>query len=172
MDRDRDRPASQRGTGTSRRGFLVAGALGVVAAGSGVAVGVATTGDDPLPFVESPQILLGAVAAERALIAELDAARTAHPALRPMLAQLRADHAAHLSALRAAVALAAPVPNASAVASPPPAPARPANRARLRILEQRAATRAAAAALQLGGRDAVLLASIAACEATHAELLS
>ncbi len=170
-----DHPAAAHHRSTpSRRTVLATGALCVAAAGAGVGAGVVATRSAPRARSDAEATLRAAVAAERALITAaeramvtaLDAA--AHPAasLRPLLRQVRADHIAHLAALQAALVLAGGGPN--------PAPSRPVatNRAPLRTLEQRAAARAAARAALLDGRDAVLLASIAACEASHAQLLS
>ena len=158
-----DRPARSHPRGSSRRDFLVAGAIGVLAAGGGVAVGVATTRSSPRRKPESQRVLVAAISAERALIARVDA--TSHPD--QALHRLRIDHAAHLRALQAAAGQAAQIP----AASPAPTQARTTTRAELRAAEQQASTRAAQRAVHLSGRDAVLLASIAACEATHAVLL-
>jgi hypothetical protein len=87
-----------------------------------------------------------------------------------MLGQLRADHVAHRDALLAALDEALGATSPRPTAAPPAAGSL--TRAELRVAEQAASAQAAAHAAQLAGRDAALLASIAACEAGHAELLS
>jgi hypothetical protein len=85
-----------------------------------------------------------------------------------VIAQARADHAAHLHALRRVQA---------SLPKPAHRPARqkvhgtPRTQAQLRAAETAASVTAAKRAAGLDGAVAVLLASIAACEATHAELL-
>jgi hypothetical protein len=106
-------------------------------------------------------VLGAAVAAETRLIAAIDAADDP-----TALAHLRADHVAHREALQGAVQLAGGTP---AVIAPVTSPTL--TLTQLAQVESAASTAAAAAALQLVGRDAALLASIAACEASHAELL-
>jgi hypothetical protein len=141
------------------------------------------------------------VAAEVALIADVDSALgTAHPRIRRSLRAIRADHVAHLTALRAAIVddvypLAAPSPfaagsasvsasnsAASGSASGPSSPGAsrsasstagaPVPVSDIRAGELRASRGAAARAARMSGRDAALLASIAASEASHAELLA
>ncbi len=112
--------------------------------------------------------------------------------MRAALTATAADHAAHLTALRAALAGYRPTPAdgsvisgtavstgsaTTATASPPvgsghPPAGAPATPDAVRGAEQRASSAAAARAAQLTGREATLLASIAACEATHATWLS
>jgi hypothetical protein len=118
-----------------------------------------------------PAVLVAALATERALITSLDVSLAASPSSRATLTQLRTDHLAHEQALLAAIAQASdqdarPPPSATPTTRPEPL-----TTARLRSAEQRASGQAAVRAAQLTGRDATLLASIAACEATHAELL-
>ena len=121
-------------------------------------------------------MLAAAAAAERALIAATDAAiASSDGGNRAEFHLIRTDHAEHLAALEAAIAQAvypARAPSGSAAATG--APGRPAtpSRSALRASEQRAAGACAKRALQLSGADATLLASIAAAEASHAELLS
>lgn len=155
--------------GLSRRWFLAGGGAIVVAAGTGVAAelvhhrGAARPGPRP-----PPEVLLAAVAAERALIADLDATTGGAPAVREVITQSRADHAAHLRTLSALVAgYDAP----AAAASTSVSPGTPRTLAELRAAEQRASSAAAHRAATLHSQLAALLASIAACEATHAELL-
>ena len=163
--------STHRPSRTSRRGFLVGTGLAVLGAGGGVTAGMLVNRSPDEVDVPNPQTLLAAAEAERTLIAGIDAALAAQSSLRPVLRQVRADHAAHLAALSAAVAVA--TGNASPSGSPtrvrpPTAPGRDL----LRSAETAAAGAAAKRALTLTGRDAALLASISACEATHAELLS
>src|SRR6476646_9789768 len=80
----------------SRRGFVVAG---------GVAVALNTGGSDALPTQQVPKALTDAADAEESLIAQVDAAlaRAGGPR-RAALRAVRADHVAHLAAIRAAIA--------------------------------------------------------------------
>src|SRR5262245_46471919 len=90
-------------SGTSRRWFLAGGAAVLIAGGAGVAVerlGRSEPAGPPTP----PTALVAAVHAERVLIADLDATTGGTPRVRAMIAQARADHAAHLSALRGVLA--------------------------------------------------------------------
>jgi hypothetical protein len=171
--------------------------LVAAAAGGGAALGVSATSrhtTQSLPFVAHvAKELTAAVAAERALLATADAAvAQAHGAEKRVLRAIRNDHAEHLAALTAAVrddAFPAPAPGsstsptnttpASSSALPSALPSTLASKPTGRISsadvrkgEQRASRAAAARALHLSGRDAALLASIAASEATHAELLT
>ena len=148
----------------SRRGFLLVLAGAVVAAGGG-GVAAALRHSDPneaaTPGVV-PAALLTALQAESHLIASIDAMGA------PVsLAHVRADHVQHRQAIAAAIAQTAGAP----VATPSAAPAAPITVAQLLTAEQAAAAAAARAASQLVGAHAALLASISACEASHAELL-
>jgi hypothetical protein len=179
-----DQTAPARPGIASRRGFLIGGgAVVALAAGGGVALGLAATSDRseqpavaPEPHL-SPE-LTAAADSERALLAQYDAAlANARGHHARVLRAIRANHAAHLTALRAALADDAyplPTPTRSSSRPTSPAPTTPASpdRAALRGSETRAARAAADRALRLGGRDAALLASIAASEAAHAELLA
>lgn len=121
-----------------------------------------------------------AATSERALVAAYDDAMRAHPDLAGALGAFRADHAAHLKALNADVALSpAPVPPSASTPIAPTSPASPAMSpstatvvAALTDLE----TRAAAARLDdmatASGSLAALLASIGGCEAAHAAALA
>jgi hypothetical protein len=161
----------------SRRAWL--GFAGVIAAAAtgGVLVAFgrpdAVSGHPPGP----PDWLPAALAREQQLLAGIDAAGRVDATLRVRLAALRADHVAHLQVLRD---LAARYGGTSATSrstgSQPPSPTT-SHRASTGMADVRraelAASRAtAAAALTAAGGDAGLLASIAACEATHAEVLS
>jgi hypothetical protein len=143
--------------------------LGVLVAGGG---GVTAGALQRLPVAHReppPAELVAALAAERSLIAGIDATTGGDASVRTALRLIRADHAAHLDALQAA---ARAYPGASSSTSPSAPPATALTRAALRDAERAASTRAAAQAASLSGAAATLLASIAACEATHAELLA
>jgi hypothetical protein len=165
--------------GPSRRAFLIAGGTAVVA-GAGAGVGMEFSRHEPrrraaTPAPSPPAELVDALAAERDLIAVLDASIPTEPQLRARLTRIRDDHTAHERALAAAVRQvsgpsAAPSAGPSASSGTPAGAA--AGAAELARAERGAAQTAAARAARLAGRDAVLLASIAACEAAHAELLT
>jgi hypothetical protein len=151
----------------SRRGLLLGG-LGVLVAGAG-GVTAGALRHRPVEHREPPPAeLVAALAGEQSLIAGIDATTGGDASVRAALRVIRADHAAHLDALQAA---ARAYPGASSSVSPSVPPATALTRAALRDAEQAASTRAAAQAATLSGADAALLASIAACEATHAALL-
>ena len=155
----------------SRRGFLIVGGLAVVAAGGGVWWALS---DDGTKSAGPPT----------ALIHELDAARTSEYALivavqvalkhpgssAAALRRLHADHVAHATAIEALIAdemyPAKATRSPVSVYVPKRVPI-----AQVRSDESGAARAAATRAAKLPGRAAVLLASIAACEATHVELL-
>jgi hypothetical protein len=121
---------------------------------------------EPARPTAAPAALIAAVHAERALLADLVATTGGDRHVRGVIAQARADHAAHLSALRAVLA---GYPATRVGAGHPHGRAR--TRSQLRAAERDAAQVAARRAEDLEGAAAALLASIAACEATHAELL-
>jgi len=104
------------------------------------------------------------LARERQLIAGATAARATQPS-DPVLAALVTDHQAHLAAIEAAIGSSSPMPASTPTATPPTA-------SQLTASEQSAHDAAAAGSATLSGAAAVLLASIAACEAGHVELLS
>jgi hypothetical protein len=162
-----NRPVPAR-TGPSRRGFLVGGAVAMVAGAGGGIAGAALQPAPRQPPATVPAVLAAALAAEHELVAALSAGGP--PAISATLAQLATDHREHASALQALIGpgrgVTEPAPTAA-----PPGPA-PLTVAQLKAAEQRAATRAARHAGGLTGRGAVLLASISACEASHVELLS
>jgi len=157
--------AAPASAGVSRRWLLAGGAAVLVGAGAGVgAQFLQKRSPKPLPPVPPP--LLAAAAAERALIADLNATTGGSSEVRAVIEQARANHTAHLAALAALL---------SAYRRPPagasPRPGRPRTKAQLRIAESAAAQAAADRAGALAGAQATLLASIAACESTHAVLL-
>lgn len=127
-----------------------------------------------------------AVAREQALVDAYDTAVLAAPALAAKLAAVRAEHLAHLDALEAAdpAPPATASPSASPTASPvdpappsapapPPAPADPATvLARLVAVEAEAATAHANGAVVASRELAVVLATLAASEASHGVALA
>jgi hypothetical protein len=152
----------------SRRWFLAGGAAAVLAGAGGATAALLLDSSPARPPV-APAALLAAVAAERALIADLDATTGGAAPVRRVIVQVRADHAAHLAALQRLLGqFRRPSP---AAASSPRMRGTPRTLAQLRAAEQRASSAAATHAGALDGGLAALLASIAACEATHAELL-
>ena len=100
-----------------------------------------------------------AVQREQTLVTGYDHALLVAPSLAPRLAPLRADHVAHLAALGSSPG---PAAAAAPVAQVPAAVLR-----QLRSLEHSAADSHAAAAVTSSRRLAPLLASLAACEASH-----
>lgn len=113
-----------------------------------------------------PDPLRELLAAERALLSQYDGVLARFPAV-ASIAAVRADHAAHVDALRALV-------RAPAAASPPPV-AVPATLvaavAALRAAEVSAAARTTAACIAAPAARAALLGSIAACESAHLVIL-
>jgi len=92
--------------GPSRRAFLIAGGTAVIA-GAGAGVGIEFTRHETrrrasTPPPPPPAELADALAAERDLIAVLDASIATEPQLGERLTRIRADHAAHERALAAA----------------------------------------------------------------------
>jgi hypothetical protein len=152
----------------SRRTVLGAGAV-IAAGGVGALVAaVQPRHQGDAPRVEPPPVLTGALAREDALVAGLEAALHGDSALGARLHPLRDDHSAHAAALRSALAA---YPTSTASPSSSTTPTAP-TLAALRAAEVAAARSAADDSLALQGADAALLASIAACEATHAEVLA
>jgi hypothetical protein len=158
----------------SRRAVLLGSGVAVIAAGGGgVGYGLLRPVHHTDAAASPPADLVAALAGEGALIERIDAAVAHDPSLHRVLAGVRADHVAHQTVLQAAVAAyaGAPGPSTSAPTATPTTPATELTRAGLREREVAAGTLAAARALRLTGRDATVLASIAASEASHAELL-
>ena len=159
----------------SRRWFLAFGGALVVGGGAGTGIAFLRPVSKPKPTPPPrPPAHLGAaldaaIAAEQDLLADLTATTGGAKDVRLVIAQARADHTAHLRALRGVLA-SLPEPAHHRRLVPPPG--RPRTQAQLRTAEARAAHVAAARAGRLDGSLAALLASIAACEATHAELLT
>lgn len=118
----------------------------------------------------APDPLLELLAAERALLAQYDTVIARFPALTRATA-VRADHLAHVQALRLllrAPAGASPAP-ASVPVSVPASPS--AALLALRAGEVAAAARNTAACIAAPSSRAPLLGSIAACESAHLVLL-
>lgn len=115
---------------------------------------------------------LALLAAEQLLVVRYDAALAMHPELAGRLSPLRADHAAHLSALRRASRApparlsASPRPTANPSAKPVAATV-PATLAALASAERTAVAAFGAACLTAPAARAMLLGSIAACESSH-----
>jgi hypothetical protein len=151
----------------TRRSLLGAGVI-LLAGGVGAAVaGIEPARGGGREPRAAPVPLQEALAREQSLVAGLEAAlrRGLGPAV--ALRAAHADHLAHAAALRSAI-VADPVPSAS---SAPPSAVAP-TITQLRDAEVAAADSAAAESAALAGAHAALLASIAASEATHAELLA
>ncbi|PZS27517.1 MAG: hypothetical protein DLM58_18745 [Pseudonocardiales bacterium] len=155
--------------GVSRRGLLLGAAGVVLAAGGGVAVGALQPVSRNKPTGRPPSELVVALDGERALIAAIDATTGGVASVRTALRQIRADHVAHRVVLQAAVDAYPQSPAASTSAS---GPAQALDVAGLRRAERLASARASTLATRLAGKNATLLASIAACEASHAELFA
>jgi hypothetical protein len=165
--------------------------------GAASAVGSPSTSSSSSVSVASSQALARRVADdERTLIAAYDEAMRAAPDLEPVLAPLRADHAAHLVGLTpgaptgpagpagsAAGTSATPTPTPSAAGAatgssavkPPSSPAQSLRAQTLSTLAARERTAAAARVddlMSAEGSLARVLASIGGCEAAHAALLA
>ncbi len=152
--------------------------LGLAGAAAGVlaAAGCSGTGDPagaPAPTTPPPaDPLLGELADELTLVAAYAATVVRHPALATRLAGPRDDHVEHAQALRQELdATGTPAPTLSPL-PPRPVPATPAAAlAALRAAERAAAAARGAAALAAAADRAGLLASVAACEASHQQVL-
>ncbi|HEV7203395.1 MAG TPA: hypothetical protein VGN18_02230 [Jatrophihabitans sp.] len=161
-------PAAAAG-GTSRRGVLLGAAAVVLAGGGGVGAGFLEKRRRapirPLP----PAALTAAADDERQLIADLDATTGGSAGVRVVIAQARADHAAHLRALEALLgSYRQPVTPTSS----PSGLGTARTAAQLRSAETQAAVASGRRAAAATGSLATLFASIAACESTHAALLT
>jgi hypothetical protein len=168
-DRSTDLDQAAGSSSASRRAFLAVGAVVVAgAAGGGVALGL--SGGTPTPARLRPDVraaLIHAELAEMELVAGTRRAlRGARGAERARLRLVHHNHLAHLDAIRSAIA-------EGAYPAEPPRLRRHPRRlphGDVAAAESRAARVAARRAVQLTGAPSALLASIAACEATHAEL--
>lgn len=149
------------------RRWVLAGGLAVLA-GGGAGVGAAflrrhRTHRPPAP----PAVLVALAETERRLIADLDATTGGSAEVRVVIEQATANHRDHLSAIEGLLAQ-----YRSAAAKASRSPGRPRTKAELRSAESAAAAAAAGWAVRQGPSLAGLLASISACESSHAELLS
>lgn len=153
----------------SRRWFLAGGAAVVAGGGAGVAAGLLRPRSHRAAR-PAPAALIAAITAERELLSLASAAARSDPTVRVAAATVTGNHRAHLRALQSALAAYDRPPARPAAA--PSLTATPSVRAQLRLAERAAAGAAATRADQLTGSTATLLASIAACEASHAELLA
>jgi hypothetical protein len=154
----------------SRREVLVGGAL--------VALGGCLPDTEPAAPARSPEERLRARVADEVddLAARYAAVMARFPQGRPELSMLAAEHEAHVRALRGRGPASRPrSPSPSPSAKGPAAPAVPETlaeaRASLAVVERAASRRRGRQATGTGPKLARLLASIAACEATHAALL-
>jgi hypothetical protein len=147
-------------------GWSLAGSAALIAGGgAGVAAEILrepSARQRPRP----PRALVDAAAAERRLLADLTATTGGSAEVRQLVRAVAADHRAHLVALESLLAAYRAPSGPSSVPSGVPL-----TKAQLRDAESGAASAAARRAAGLSGAPAALLASIAACETTHAELL-
>ena len=180
-------PVQQLPVGPSRRTLLVGGA----AAGGALLVAGCTEPDEPPgpPPPPHPDLVLAdeAAARERRLLDAYDLALRRRPDLAGLLGPLRAEHAEHLAALDVpepqatttattpSPASAPPSPDGTATTSPPPPPLLPDDPAAavpaLADLERSTAAAHAGAVVRAGRGLAVVLASAAASESSHAVAL-
>ncbi|MGB9376565.1 MAG: hypothetical protein WCB04_03535 [Mycobacteriales bacterium] len=144
----------------------------------GVPAGCTLGGGDAKPSTNAspaaPDPLIGLLGAEHAMLALYDSVLARYPQLARQLGPVRADHAAHVEALRAAAGLASPNPSAQPSITPRPVVAPPsaaAGIAKLRAAETAAAGRLSRACLIAPVDRAPLLGSIAACESAHLVLV-
>jgi hypothetical protein len=146
------------------------------------------TGSPTTPAPADP--LVAHLLAEQRFLASYDAVIAAHPSLAKRLTPLRADHAAHVAAMQRELGVVPPSASPSGSAAPttpggepttpggeptetPTVPATPDGAvAMLRKAEHDAAADRAGGALVGTVTTAPLLASIAACEASHQAVLS
>ncbi len=164
---DGDEPPTAHKKGPSRRTVVVCAVLSVLAgAGTGVAAAVARPQRAVRDRATVPAPLRTALAREYRLLALTDRLAAEESTL---ARQLHNDHRAHARAVEAAIreVSAAPVTSPTSVSHAAPT----VTRAQVRAAERSAAAAAATDAARLRGKQAALLASIAACEAGHAELL-
>lgn len=173
MTTDHDDP-DESGTPSrhTRRWFLAGTGAVLLGAGGGVAADFTRKRPAAAPN-PPPRALVEALHAEQGLVNAVTRAGVDPGPDAARLRQIERDHRQHLAAVQAALAQydpLKPAPRASrapATTGPRPMPA-----ATLRKAEAAAAHDGATRAGRLRGRNATLLASIAACEATHVELLA
>jgi len=115
-------------------------------------------------------LIAAAVAQEQSLLLAYDEALVEHPELAAQLTPLRDEHAQHLARLQPTVPTPTPTPTvASSAATTRELPST--RRAKLAALERNAAAAHGTAALTASRRLAPVLASLSACEASHAVVL-
>jgi hypothetical protein len=135
----------------------------------------ACTGPDAAPAPDpTAEVIADLWTGEQALVTRYRQVHAAFPALRPVLGGVLADHVAHVAALEAlrSPGAASPTGAAGTTAAARPVPATPAAAlADLARAERAAATAATGACLLAAGDTAALLASLAACEASHLVVL-
>jgi hypothetical protein len=153
---------------------IAGGTAGAVALASTTAALASCSPRDPAAEPDRASEAIAALrAGEQALVARYRQVHARFPALRPVLGGVLADHVAHTAALGAVLppSPASPVPPGTG-APVRPVPATPAAAlAELVAAERDAAAAATAACLLAGGDTAALLASVAACEASHLVVL-
>ena len=145
-------------TGTGHRRRQVLGAAAGLAASAATLGGCGLFDDDPAPPA-TPDALQPLLDESLALAAAYDRAIAAQPDRGPRLTPLAADHRAHAAELARVIGRAGPSAAPVTVA------------ADLRAAELTAQKSAAAVARVAPADRVMLVASIAACRATHAEAL-
>jgi len=131
--------------------------------GCGVVVGA---DDSPVPAAQ-PDPLEPVLAAELTLLASYDAAIAKFPAVAGKLKAVRADHAAHVQAMRARLDPRRAAQMPASVAAEAAGATSAAAIAALAKGERAQAERAGKACLTAEGERSALLASLAACESSH-----
>ncbi len=171
-------PRARRPGPVVRRREVLGAALG--AAGLVLVAGCTSapaTHPRPRPTPTGPDPQVADLDNERVLLASYDAVLRAHPTLAGRLRAIRADHAAHVTALSRMLAPAPghrrPTASSTAPApTPPPVPADPvAALGALRAAERSAAAARTRSCLSAATDRAATLGSIAASEASHEVLL-
>jgi hypothetical protein len=150
---------------TRRR--LLATAAVVIAGGAGVSTGLLR----PVrhrPPPRAPQALLDALDREHALTAAVDATLATDATLHTLLDPIRTDHVAHAAAFDS---LLSGYSRPHTPSPPPPRASSPSGRPALLVAERQASLALTVASSTQLGEPAALLASVAACEAGHVELL-
>jgi hypothetical protein len=151
----------------------------VLLAGAGMSVAGVAACTSPQPTPPDPQTtaLKALLQAEKSLVASYDQTVGKFGSLSGRVRTVRADHAEHVKALTALIARrdAAPAPSGSA--EPPAAGSVSASsssgaRQQLAALEQKQAAAAVTLCMSADGDDATLLASLAAAENSHVEVLT
>jgi len=152
----------------SRRAVLV------TAVGAGAGLVVSGCWGRSAPVTPKPHPLAPALVGALALVDRYQATVATYPDLGERLQPLLADHQAHVEALRRAMGTPGPTasPSASASAAPSVATDPAAAVVALRTAEQAGQADATTACLAAAAEHAALLGSIAACRATHVEVLS